>query len=248
MHNKSLVEICKHRRNLYTTNYHLMENYMPNKDTSVIYLKEEIPRGVDDKNNIYNNEKINSGTNKETNGNSPNNKRDHKKVKKNKSSTFETKKYSHFEKKIFKDLDYVDFLQNNKTISEKLYKKIILKKYLLRIVLPMMLFFLLFIAFIVEFFSGYGISNEIYFLLVTYLKESGWVKSLASRLRNTFLGGIFNKTVTTGSGKKSYLVKNFCNGLTYFLIFVILGIAFISGVVYYHKKVKKYEKIKFRKK
>ncbi|SBS96085.1 hypothetical protein PMALA_051100 [Plasmodium malariae] len=96
---------------------------MQDKDSSIMYLKEQIPRGVDDKNNIYNNEKMNSGTNKQTNGNSTNNKRDHKKVKKNKSSTFETKKYSHFEKKIFKDLDYVDFLQNNKTISEKLYKR-----------------------------------------------------------------------------------------------------------------------------
>ncbi|SBS92652.1 hypothetical protein PMALA_036830, partial [Plasmodium malariae] len=100
-------------------------NYMQDKDSSIMYLKEQIPRGVDDKNNIYNNEKMNSGTNKQTNGNSTNNKRDHKKVKKNKSSTFETKKYSHFEKKIFKDLDYALRLYQGLFIITKKLKNMI---------------------------------------------------------------------------------------------------------------------------
>lgn len=49
------------------------------------------------------------------------------------------------EKEIFKELDYIDFLKEKRTVSNKTYKKITLEKYGLSIILLLLLFFLLLI-------------------------------------------------------------------------------------------------------
>ncbi|SBT85596.1 fam-l protein [Plasmodium malariae] len=248
-HNKSLNKYYKLRKKLNTKNYRLLTKYNQDKDSNIVYLKENIPDEVHDKKNISNNENSYARKKIQSNGSSSRNTRGCKKVIKNISCMFETKKYSHLEKKIFRELDYVNFLENNRTLSDKLYKRIILKKYSLRLSFTVILFLLLSVAFLVEFFGGYGIVNEIYRLLSTCLDKEGMI-SLNKKLYDTFLGKLFYRVVETTDNhvKKSALIRNFLGFLVYFSIFFIFGISVILGVVYYHKKVKKYDKIKFRRK
>lgn len=152
-------------RKLYARNYRILAKYKQDKDSCIVCLKEELPHMVYDKQDISNNEKDSLWKKNYSNESLPRSVRGLKKKMKNKSCIFETKNYSHLEKKIFKELDYVDFLQRNKRISDKLYKKIILKNFLLRIKYPCILLLLLCIAFIVEISSGYGVSSGLYILL-----------------------------------------------------------------------------------
>ncbi|SBT86394.1 fam-l protein [Plasmodium malariae] len=108
---------------------------------------------------------------------------------KNKTCIFETKKYSHLEKKIFKELDYMDFLKRNRTISDKVYKKIILKKYGLRHALPLLIFVLLLISLILDYSCSYGIKRWLFKALK--LLSPDWFKNLHKFLRTSYLGSFF---------------------------------------------------------
>ncbi|SBT00927.1 Plasmodium exported protein (Pm-fam-a like), unknown function [Plasmodium malariae] len=163
---KSLVECYNQHRRLYAKNYRLLAIYKQDKNSSIVYLKKEIPNRVNNINDIFNNEKYSSGKTKQLSGSSQGNKRRYQKDMKNKSCIFETKKYSHLEKKIFKELDYVDFLKNNKTISDKIYKKIMIKKCGLRVALPILLFFVLGISFILDNFCGCGLTHGLLKVIV----------------------------------------------------------------------------------
>ncbi|KAI4834093.1 uncharacterized protein MKS88_000236 [Plasmodium brasilianum] len=221
-HNKSLNKLYSHRK-LYARNYRILAKYKQDKDSCIVCLKEELPNMVYDKQDISNNEKDSLGKKNYSNESLPRSVRGLKKKMKNKSCIFETKKYSHLEKKIFKELDYVDFLQRNKTISDKLYKKIILKKFLLRIKYPCILLLLLCIGFIVEISSGYGVSSELYILLFDLIGKEK-ITAFRNACSGSFLEEMFKHVV------------------------VVKGIVIISWIVYYHNKVKNYERIKFRKK
>ncbi|SBT85947.1 fam-l protein [Plasmodium malariae] len=165
-HNKSFVEYCKNHRKLYIRNYRLLAKYNNDKDSSVVCLKKEIPVGVNNKNDITYIEKESTTKNKASNRYAPRNARGNKKCMKNKSCIFEMKKYSHLEKKIFKELDYVDFLKKNKTISDKIYKKIIRKKCGLRFALPLLLILVLLVSFILDNVGGYGLTFGLFKLIV----------------------------------------------------------------------------------
>ncbi|KAI4839220.1 hypothetical protein MKS88_001764 [Plasmodium brasilianum] len=250
--NKYLVECYNHHRKIYARNYRLLAKYKQDNDSFIVCLEEEIPNRLNDKKNISNSEKLVSGEKKQSNRSFPINVKGHKKYMKNKSWIFETKQYSHMEKKIFKELDYVDFLKNNRTISDNTYKKIIYKKFGLRFALPILLFLVLSISFVLDFFWGYGMFVRLFRLIRTY-SGGGWMKELTLKLWNSPFRWLFvgqNAFKKTGNGitiYKDMVASSFCGFFIYFVPFIILGIILILRVVYYHKKVKKYEKIKFAK-
>ncbi|KAI4837503.1 hypothetical protein MKS88_003979 [Plasmodium brasilianum] len=255
--NKSLVESYNNRSNLYTRNYRVMVKYKRNKVSTTVCLKEEIQNGVQDKKDITNNEKWDEDKKKQSCESSSMSTRGHKKNKKNKSCIFETMKYSNLEKKIFKELDYVDFLRNNRTISNKIYKKIMRKKCSLRIVLPLLLLLFLLISFILDLSNSFGLVKGLREILNLYASKF-WYSSLHSFLKKSPLNWLFKSgdklkyKVSRGPNNVSVVedytyVYQFFDFLLYVIPFIILGVTIISGVIYYHKKVKKYEKIKFRK-
>ncbi|KAI4837521.1 hypothetical protein MKS88_003998 [Plasmodium brasilianum] len=272
---KPLVECYNQHRRLYAKNYRLLAIYKQDKDSSIVYLKKEISNRVNNINDIFNNEKYSSGKTKQLNGRSQGNKRKHKKDMKNKSCIFETKKYSHLEKKIFKELDYADFLKNNKTISDKIYKKIMIKKCGLRIALPILLLFVLAISFILDNFCGCGLTHGLLKVIVlispavgvgdlkgySYLTNVRDLEKIFKSDTSPALAILymwleksplkeFTQVLLENSRTKevrNYCVSGFLGFLIYFVPIFILSIILISGLVYYHKKVKKYEKIKFRK-
>ncbi|KAI4839246.1 hypothetical protein MKS88_001790 [Plasmodium brasilianum] len=273
-HNKSIVEYYKNHRKLYIRNYRLLAKYNNDKDSSIVCLKKEIPVGVNNKKDIPYIERENTIKKKASNGYSPRNARGNKKCMKNKSCIFEMKKYSHLEKKIFKELDYVDFLKKNKTISDKIYKSIIRKKCGLRFALPLLLILVLLVSFILDNVGGYGLTFGLFKLIVfispavkvTELSTYPYLEAFKNNLSNIFKGDtspaiatlyvwltnsplswFTNSVVKTKGVKANYCVSGFFGFLIYFVPIFILGIILISAVVYYHKKVKKYEKIKFRK-
>ncbi|SBS96189.1 hypothetical protein PMALA_051930 [Plasmodium malariae] len=107
--------------------YRLLEKCKQGDVSNIVVLKHVIPNGeLEDKTDISNNEKGDKRKYKQLNRSSFSNVEQNKHSKKNKSYIFETKKYSHLEKKIFKELDYLDFIKNNNTISDKVYKKFLL--------------------------------------------------------------------------------------------------------------------------
>ncbi|SBT01080.1 hypothetical protein PMALA_079640 [Plasmodium malariae] len=96
-----------------------MAIYKQEKYSSTLYLKEELPIYVaQERKDISNNEKVDSGKKKKLSGFPLKVAGGHKSDMKNKSCLFDTNKYSHMEKKIFKELDYIVFLKNNKTVIE----------------------------------------------------------------------------------------------------------------------------------
>ncbi|SCN12540.1 fam-l protein [Plasmodium malariae] len=273
-HNKSFFECDKHLSKLYARNYRLLAKYKQDKDSSIVCLNEQIPNGVNNKIAIANNEKYAERKKEQSNGILPTNARSHRKDTKSKSCIFETKKYSHLEKKIFKELDYADFLKNNITISDKIYKKIIFKKCILRFALPLLLFLVLALSFILDKFCGYGLTYGLLKVIVlispvvevrqlsniSYLKHINDISKLYTKPASPALVHLydilnrpslkwFTKVLVKESGKNiNYCVRYFLGFLIYFVPLFILGIILISAVFYYHKKVKKFERIKFRKK
>ncbi|SBS98318.1 Plasmodium exported protein (Pm-fam-a like), unknown function [Plasmodium malariae] len=239
-------------RKLDTRVHRLLSKYKQDIYSNIVGIKDDLPYNEEiNKKSVCSNENDKKIRTKSTKGSSLNKARNHKPDKNYNSCIFETKKYSHFEKKIFKELDYEDFLKKNRTISDKLYKKIILKKYGLRLFLPLLLFSLLFLSLILDLFAGYGLQN----LLYDVLRISGaqeWMKQLGPNFINlignswaTYLKPFF--TPAFGVKTKLRVLNNLFGTVIYFVPFIIMGVTIISWIIFYHKKVKKYEKIKFRK-
>ncbi|SBT86000.1 fam-l protein [Plasmodium malariae] len=262
-YSKLLVECYNHHRILYRTNYRILAIYNQDKDSCVVCLREQIPNGGNDKKGITNNDKCSTEKKKILNGSLPQSARGRKKDIKNKSYLFETKKYSYLERKIFKDLDYENFLKNNKTISNKVYKKIIRKK-LVSLNSPfMLLFLLLLIGFILDLYVNCGLIRGMVKTLT--LIVPGWFGHLNNMLKTSNLSWLFQSTEkvqdlikklfrTSRSGPWNVQMVDEYTYVPYFFVLVIyiipliiLGITLILGVFYYHKKVMKYEKIKLRK-
>ncbi|SBS95564.1 Plasmodium exported protein (Pm-fam-a like), unknown function [Plasmodium malariae] len=236
--------------------YRLLDKCKQIMDLSSTHLKEDILNNViNNEKKIYINEKGNMRKRKHPDGRSVNNEGGCKYAVKNKCIIFDTKKLSRMEKKIFKELDYIDFLENNKTVSDKLYKKIILKKFSLRIAAPLILLLLLSVSMILDFFGFKGIMRGLYYVLK--IISTGWYQKFHKCLEKSFLSPLLksmNKmpwkpggTVgANGDGFHRY-VEGFFGYIIYFLPFLILGVTVILAIIIYHKKVKKYQKIKFGK-
>ncbi|SBT85773.1 fam-l protein [Plasmodium malariae] len=218
--------------------YRLLAKYKKDKDSKVVMLRDDISNnGMDKKKDISNTEKECTEKKKELYRGSLNNYDGHKQDMNNKYSKFVTKKYSHLEKKIFKELDFVDFLKRNKNISDKTYKKIMRKKFSLRLGSPLLLFLLLSTLLIVD-ISLCNRSGQNGFL------ELSGLNTILSSSENT-LKQYFSWLVT---GTSLRVLGELFNIVSYAIPFLILGVTLISYVFYYHKKAKKYEKIKFSKK
>ncbi|KAI4841544.1 fam-l protein [Plasmodium brasilianum] len=241
-------------------NYRLLEKCSHNKLSRSVRLMQQLPNnGIREKNDTSYYEMGVARQMNLSNRALSKDEEDNKQSMKNKTCIFETKKYSHLEKKIFKELDYMDFLKRNRTISDKVYKKIILKKYGLRYALPLLIFVMLLISLILDYSCSYGIKRWL-FKVLNILSPS-WFKNLHTFLRTFYLGSFFKfmkevkKTVTSSGGGTSKTVKiitesyvsSFMIFLIYVLAFIILGTIVILAIIYYHKKVKKFEKIRFRK-
>ncbi|SBS94695.1 Plasmodium exported protein (Pm-fam-a like), unknown function [Plasmodium malariae] len=142
-------------------------------------LKEEMPNNtVKEKKDIYIYENEPKKEMKQTNRNLLSKYVENKQDMKNKSCIFETRKYSRLEKKIFNELDYEDFLKNNRTISDKLYKKIMRKKCGKRFSLPLLLLSVLLVSLILDLSWGFGLVRGLYeFIIIKKLKN---LKKLSS--------------------------------------------------------------------
>ncbi|KAI4837501.1 hypothetical protein MKS88_003977 [Plasmodium brasilianum] len=227
----------------------ILEKYKENKDSRTVCLNKYITNyESNEKKDISNNEKKVKEKTKQSNGNSVNPER-HKQHMKNITYMFETKKYSRMERKIFKELDYIDFLQNNKAVVYKLFRKIVFKKYRARICLPLFLFLFLLVSILLDFSCNYGIIGWLLKVLQDTL-GANWSKPLHFFLQNLKLDFLWRTSkVTIDSIEKdwTFITKPFLGYIIYFIPFLILGITTILGIAYYHKKVKKYQTIKFRK-
>ncbi|SBT87574.1 fam-l protein [Plasmodium malariae] len=261
----SLGENYINDKKLNTKNYRLLAKCKHNKDSCTMGLKELILNNdITERKGISYNENIFAQLNRQSNRSLSRNIEKHKKDKKSNSRIFETEQYSRFEKKIFKELDYANFLKNNRGISNRIYQKIIRKKYGFRLSLPIFFVLLLSILLLLDLFVGYGIINVLFYVLkkistaVVANSASGhttfgeMLKPLHEWLKNSSFGLFFKGTaeITSRQSKKvtkDFYITGFFGFLIYFVPIFIIGVTCILGVFYYHKKVKKYEKIKFRK-
>ncbi|SBT85475.1 fam-l protein [Plasmodium malariae] len=262
--NESLNESYNDCRKLCKRNFRLLSKYKKNKDSSIVCLNDVLRNELYDKNDIRNNENMNTEKRKQTNSSSSKIEGHNKSYMKKKSCVFETKKYSRLEKKIFKELDYANFLKNNRGISNKIYQKIIRKKYGFRLGLPIFFVLLLSLLLLLDLFVGCGLIRGLFKILKIiseYLKYTGkgtvnglqeMLKPLHDWLKESHFSSFFKCAVNVTSNadksidKHSY-ITGFFGFLIYFIPIFIIGVICILGVFYYHKKVKKYEKIKFKK-
>ncbi|SBT85512.1 fam-l protein [Plasmodium malariae] len=243
---KYLDENNSNVRKLDTRIYQLLVKYKQNHDSRILGLQEVIPyNGENERNHICNNEKRHEERKKLSNKSLLNNSRIHRHGKKNKYCIFATNKYSHLERKIFKELDYQNFLKNNRIIKNKLHKKIMFKKYGLRFSLPLLLFSLLSISLILDLFFKCGFINGLFAFLNNY-SLNNWMKGFN---KSSFFDPIRELCKFTGSTSKtkSTIITHFFGIIIYVIPFFILGVTLISWIIYYHNKVKKFEKFKFRK-
>lgn len=236
-----------------TRNYRLLAKYKQDKYSNALGLKEEMTNNEMKKNkDISNNMEGYTGKRKHSNGSPSEFKGNCKSYMKKNKCMFETKNYSYFEKKIFKEMDFMDFLKNNRTITNKSYRKIIRKKCVLIFVLPLLMFFLLSVLPIVDLSWGLadgknGLWDAIGFsnILKQWGGANGWLKTVYDSLKD--VKGFWRSIgVTSGNISELHVLIRLFRILIYGLPFLILGITLISRAVYYHKKVKKYERIKFR--
>ncbi|SCP03025.1 fam-l protein [Plasmodium malariae] len=248
MFRKSMHEKHNNRNMFFMRTYRLLTKCKKNKDSNFVRLKEEIPNNeVYERKDITNNENGVKRIIKPPYKDSLNIHNGHKQDRMNKYYIFETKKYSYLEKKIFKDLDFLNFLNNNRTISDKTYKKIIIKKCGLRFSLPLLLLLFLTLSLILG-LSGMSIVpiSKLLSVVSEIHGSKGWISVFGSWLKST---PPFSELFKVMQGQKvlNKFVTNFFGFMIHVVPFIILGFIFILAVVYYHRKVKKYERIKFRK-
>ncbi|KAI4841049.1 hypothetical protein MKS88_000817 [Plasmodium brasilianum] len=252
-HNKSIGENPNIYVKLGLRTYRLLANCNQHKDSSITGLKECISYNAGNENkNMYSDEKCINTKNEYLNKSSSKNTIYRKQTKKNKSNIFETKKYSYLEKKIFKEIDYFNFLKMNRTINNKVYEKAVLKKCRLRIFIPVILLMLLSIFLLLDILCDSGLLGGMLWLLHHFSR--GWSITLNKILKETPLKSLLEYTYEIKKKAGGEVLSRtsysgpFLMNLLYFVPFILLCITCILTIVYYHKKVKKYEKIKFRKK
>ncbi|SBS99011.1 Plasmodium exported protein (Pm-fam-a like), unknown function, partial [Plasmodium malariae] len=225
--------------------FRLLAKRKCDKNLCIVELKNEIPNNeLNEQIYISNNKKAATRTSMQPNGSSLNNVGRNKHANKNRCYIFETKKYSRLEKKIFKELDYEDFLKNNRTISNKIYKKIIRKKLASELAPTLIFFIFLSLSFVLDYCGSYGLVWGLVDILKSF--SSGWSKHIDNYIKSSFLNSLLEYKISNGSKGPYYTLPLLFN-LFYVIPFIIYCIITISRIVYYHKKVKKYEKIKYRK-
>ncbi|SBS99223.1 Plasmodium exported protein (Pm-fam-a like), unknown function, partial [Plasmodium malariae] len=220
-----------------------LAKYKRDKNSNIVEEKEIISdSGVNIKKVFSNNDRGAIGTKEQLNRDTLNNSGNNKEATKNKYSVFGGNRCSYFEKKIFNELDNREFLEKNKTISNRTYKKIKFKKRRLRFSLGSFLSILILLVPLIDLFLYFVCGNDLLSTLGLLRVDMGH-------------GGYFPR-VEDGSLKQLLDLKHwmfreairvptivkYC--IPIFIIFVVI----IMCIVYYYKKVMKYEKIKFREK
>ncbi|SBS93427.1 Plasmodium exported protein (Pm-fam-a like), unknown function [Plasmodium malariae] len=239
--NKNLVEKCNLSRKLYSRDYRLLAKYKQDKDSIIENFKEEMPNNELKEKKIISN--IKKGTNKKDKQSCKSSldiKKHNRNVEKNKCGIPKTKKYFDIEKKIFKKLNYEDYVKNIRIIENKEYKKLARKKRRIRIALLLLFFFVLILPILdlsLEKITDGGLLGLLGLLSPTGSGDTGGTLGVEGRLVTLLSEG------TWGNIEKIYLSTLFFYGIP-FLLFVVI---FILGMVYYYKKVIKYENIKFIK-
>ncbi|SBT86778.1 fam-l protein [Plasmodium malariae] len=242
--NKNLVEKCNLCRKLNTRNYRLLEKSKKDKDLCVENFKEMPNNELKEKKCISNNKK---GTNEKHNHSCRSSLYIDKygeNVKKNKCVITKTKKYSNFEEKIFKELDYRDYLKNVKMIKDKEYGKLVHTKRRIRIALLLLLFLVLILPVLdlsLEKLADGGLLG-----LLGLLYPTKAVADPPGSMIVHGIDGLLIKLFNIGDWGPSKAIPKL-NFLFYCIPFLIFVVIFILGMVYYYKKVIKYENIKFRK-
>ncbi|SBS93712.1 Plasmodium exported protein (Pm-fam-a like), unknown function [Plasmodium malariae] len=204
--NESLDESYNDCRKLYKRNFRLLSKYKKNKDSSIECLNEVIRNGVYDKNDICNNENMNTEKRKQMNSSSSKIGGCNKSYIKKKSCVFETKNFSRLEKKIFKELNFIDFLKNNRTISDKVYKKIVRKKIALRISLPLLLLVLLSISILLDELLGRGLVKGLFEVVNNICGDKSWIDSFQKILKGPSFSWLFN--VPKGVTKNNNYIRD----------------------------------------
>ncbi|KAI4833963.1 uncharacterized protein MKS88_000199 [Plasmodium brasilianum] len=230
---------CKLSRKLNIINYRLLAKYKPNKDSYSVNFEDELPHNREKQNKcVTTNKKEANVKHKISRLSSLYIEEYCKNNDKNKPDIPKTKKYSNFEKQIFKELDYKDYLKNIKEIEDKEYKKLSRKKRRIRFVFVLLFFFVLIVPILdllLEYFVTDGLLGSLGLLSLT---KEGSVYTLEGILSTLFeIGGWGNSDKIRAANIFIYCLP--------FLIFVVI---FILGMIYYYKKVIKYENIKFKKK
>ncbi|SBS92443.1 Plasmodium exported protein (Pm-fam-a like), unknown function, partial [Plasmodium malariae] len=186
----NLDEICNLCRKPNTRNYRLLTIYEKDKDSCILNFKELPNDEVKKKKNIYNNEKGTYEKHKSSHRSSLYIEEYGKNNEKNKPDIPKTKKYSNFEKQIFKELDYKDYLKNIKAIEVKEYKKVARKKRRIRTSLFLLVIFILILPILdlsLEKFIDGGLLG---LLGLLYLKKNGDAQSIEGLLSTLFeIGG-----------------------------------------------------------
>ncbi|SBS98983.1 Plasmodium exported protein (Pm-fam-a like), unknown function [Plasmodium malariae] len=243
--NKNLGEKCNLQRKLNARNDLLLAKCKLVKDLSVEKFKVEIPNnGVKEKKYISNNKKETNGKHKSNCGSSLYNEQYGKNVENNNWCIPKTKKYSYLEKKIFKELDYKDYLRNIKIIEDNKCKKLAHRKFRIRIALLLLFFLVLILPILdlsIEKFTDGGLMGLLGLLYPT--KDAA--KSQGSMVLHG-IDGILIKLLNI----EDWGVSKAIRGSTIFFYcipFFIFIVIFILGMIYYYKKVIKYENVKFKK-
>ncbi|SBT00392.1 Plasmodium exported protein (Pm-fam-a like), unknown function [Plasmodium malariae] len=264
--NKFLKDNSNNDSKLDGKHYRLLVIHKEESDLSILGLKQDMSNnGVKKKIYLSNNEVETPEKKKHSYKSSSESIKVHRNDMKKEAKIFETKKYSCIEKKIFKELDFEDFLKRNKMISNKIYKKIMYKKLALRIALPLLLFLLLLTVLITDFTWGLvdgkkGLWNALGLskILNDWAKctDNCWLKTMLEWLKtnsswfwrhNSIFGEVTHTGCTAEAVSEGCILGQLFGIIIYVIPFIILAIVVISGIFYYHKKVKKYEKTKFRK-
>ncbi|SCP03021.1 fam-l protein [Plasmodium malariae] len=244
--NKYYNEKCNLRRKLNTRNYRLLEENKQNKDTFIVNFKEVMPhKGVKQKGCLSNNKNRINRKQKQLCRSSLYTEKYSKNVEKYKCCTPKTKKYCEYEKKIFKKLDYKDYVKNIKIIDDKEYKKLSCKKRRIRITL-LLLFFLVLIFPILDLslekLECGGLLGLLGLLYPTKTEASSPGGMIVHGI-----DGLLIKWFSINDWGASKAISTL-NVLIYCIPFLIFIVIFILGMIYYYKKVIKYENIKFKKK
>ncbi|SBS96044.1 Plasmodium exported protein (Pm-fam-a like), unknown function [Plasmodium malariae] len=238
--NDNLEEKCNICRKLYNRNDRLLAKCKQGKDSSNANFKEEMPNNeVKEKIYISNNKKGTDGKHKQSCRSSLYIEEYGKNIEKNKCGLTKTKKYFDFEKKIFKELDNEDYVKNIKNIDYKVYKKLARKKRRIRIALLLLFILILILPILDLSLEKFKAGGLLGLLRLLYPTGNGGDDVLGVGGHLTSLLG----EVSSGNINKVCVLSIFFYGVL-LLIFVL---TFILGMIYYYKKVIKYENVKFRK-
>ncbi|SBT85802.1 fam-l protein [Plasmodium malariae] len=246
--NKFLKDNSNNDSKLDGKHYRLLATHKEESDLNILGLKQDMSNsGVKKKKYLSNNEGETPEKKNHLYKSSSKSIKDHRNAMKKEANIFETKKYSIIEKKIFKELDFEDFLKRNKMISNKIYKKIMYKKLALRITLPLLLFLLLLTVLITDFTWGLvdgkkGLWGALGLSKIlndwANCNDDWWLKTMLNWLKtnsswfwkhNSIFGGGTHNGCTATAVKEGCILGQLFGIIIYVIPFIILAINYIRN-------------------